>query len=207
MPDQAITCAIAIPSPLGPLTLVATPAGLRAVSWHAGAKTTPSATVGRGARAAVDRATVDRAERVARAAADQLAAYFAGERTAFDLPLDPVGTPFQRRAWGVLHTIPFGATISYAEQARRLGDPRKARAVGGANGRNPLPIVVPCHRVIGSGGALVGFAAGIRTKAWLLRHERAIAAARVPSFPTGAVLPAGTLCADRAAWRPLREGR
>lgn len=105
-------------------------------------------------------------------AAAQLQEYFAGERTTFDLPLDPVGTSFQLAVWEVLRTIPFGETISYGEQARRLGDRRKARAVGAANGRNPLPIVVPCHRVIGADGRLVGFSSGLDAKRWLLAHER-----------------------------------
>ncbi len=90
----------------------------------------------------------------------------------FDLPLDPVGTDFQQSAWLQLRRIPYGATISYGEQARRLGDVRKSRAVGAANGRNPISIIVPCHRVVGANGALTGFAAGLEAKAWLLRHEQ-----------------------------------
>ncbi len=104
--------------------------------------------------------------------ADQLAEYFDGERTDFDVPLDPVGTEFQRAAWSALRTIPYGTTVSYGEQAERMGDRRKARAVGAANGRNPISIVVPCHRVVGANGALTGFAGGTDTKAWLLDHER-----------------------------------
>jgi len=158
---------LTIDSPLGPLVVVASPHGLRAVHWpgaHPGTGGDPRpGDVGSGD---------DAANAVLRAAAAQLTAYFAGALTDFDLPLDPVGTPFQAAAWEILRGIPFGTTISYAEQARRLGDARKARAVGAANGRNPLPIVVPCHRVIGTSGALVGFAAGTETKAWLLRHER-----------------------------------
>ncbi|MGZ4740721.1 MAG: methylated-DNA--[protein]-cysteine S-methyltransferase, partial [Ilumatobacteraceae bacterium] len=105
-------------------------------------------------------------------AVEQLEEYFAGTRRVFDLPLDPHGTPFQQSVWMVLRTIPYGQTISYGQQARRLGDPNKARAVGAANGKNPLSIVVPCHRVIGSGGHLTGFAAGLEVKSWLLDHER-----------------------------------
>lgn len=108
------------------------------------------------------------------AARRQLAEYFAGERQDFDLPLQPHGTPFQQAAWTALRTIPYGATVSYGEQARRLGDPNKARAVGAANGRNPIPIVVPCHRVIGSNGHLTGFGGGIDAKVWLLDHERTV---------------------------------
>ena len=105
----------------------------------------------------------------------QLTDYFAGRRIAFDLPLDVIGTEFQRSAWSVLCDIPYGETISYGEQARRLGDARKARAVGGANGRNPVPIIVPCHRVIGADGSLTGFGPGVDSKKWLLAHETAVA--------------------------------
>jgi methylated-DNA-[protein]-cysteine S-methyltransferase len=107
------------------------------------------------------------------AARAQLAAYFARELTAFDLPLAPRGTPFQERVWRALREIPYGATLSYGELARRLGDPRATRAVGAANGRNPLSIVVPCHRVVGADGALTGFGGGIDRKRWLLTHEGA----------------------------------
>ena len=106
----------------------------------------------------------------------QLAEYFAGTRRTFDLALDPAGTDFQLRAWKALRSIPFGQTISYGEQAAELGEPGAARAVGAANGRNPLSIVVPCHRVVAASGALTGFAGGLDTKAWLLDHERAVLA-------------------------------
>ena len=115
----------------------------------------------------------DAAHPVLAAARAQLAAYFAGELTAFDLPLAPQGTPFQRRVWDALLEIPYGATTSYGALARRLGDPRATRAVGAANGRNPLSIVVPCHRVVGADGALTGFGGGIERKRWLLAHEGA----------------------------------
>ena len=104
-------------------------------------------------------------------AAQQLDEYFDGDRTDFELPLEPAGTPFQKEAWTTLRTIPYGETISYGEQARRLGDKNKSRAVGAANGQNPIPIVVPCHRVVGSNGHLTGFGGGIEVKAWLLDHE------------------------------------
>lgn len=152
-----------IDSPLGRLTLLASPQGLRAIRWP-GERPDDAADPDAGASATVRRSL--------HSAAAQLGEYFAGRRTAFDLPLDPVGTPFQLAVWEVLRTIPFGTTISYREQARRLGDPNKARAVGGANGRNPLSIIVPCHRVIGASGKLVGFGGGIDAKAWLLDHER-----------------------------------
>jgi methylated-DNA-[protein]-cysteine S-methyltransferase len=108
-------------------------------------------------------------------ASQQLAEYFAGRRQEFDLPLSPVGTAFQRRVWQALRQIPFGSTASYQEIARAIGQPTACRAVGGANGRNPIPIFIPCHRVIGSGGALVGFSAGLDKKIWLLQHEAALA--------------------------------
>jgi methylated-DNA-[protein]-cysteine S-methyltransferase len=104
----------------------------------------------------------------------QLEEYFAGERRVFDLPLDPAGTAFQQRAWLALVEIPYGATRSYAEQALLLGLPRGARAVGSANARNPLPVVVPCHRLVGAGGSLTGYAGGLERKERLLRLEGAL---------------------------------
>jgi methylated-DNA-[protein]-cysteine S-methyltransferase len=112
-----------------------------------------------------------RADAPFRAAIEQLDAYFAGERSTFELPLRMAGTPFQRLAWEALLTIPYGTTISYAEQARRIGRPGSARPVGAANGRNPIAIIVPCHRVIGSGGTLTGYGGGLPLKEWLLNHE------------------------------------
>jgi methylated-DNA-[protein]-cysteine S-methyltransferase len=103
----------------------------------------------------------------------QLAEYFAGRRTEFDLPLDPSGTPFQQKVWSALRRIPFGETRTYAEVATQIGHPGAARAVGAASGRNPLSIVAPCHRVIGTRGALTGFAGGLEVKARLLAFERA----------------------------------
>ncbi len=105
------------------------------------------------------------------AAAAQLAAYFAGQRRGFDLPLAPAGTEFQLRVWHALCAVPYGETINYGELARRVGNPRAARAVGLANGANPLPIVVPCHRVIGANGALTGFGGGLPIKRALLALE------------------------------------
>jgi methylated-DNA-[protein]-cysteine S-methyltransferase len=110
------------------------------------------------------------------AAERQLREYFAGDRRTFDLPLDLEGTPFQRRAWLALAEVPFGTTRSYGEQARRLGAPRAARAVGAANGRNPLAIVLPCHRLVGSDGGLVRYGGGLEVKRALLDHEARVAA-------------------------------
>lgn len=108
----------------------------------------------------------------------QLAGYFRGARTVFDLKLHPTGTPFQLAVWKALMTIPYGETRSYGEMARAVGRPRAVRAVGLANGRNPLPIVVPCHRVIGSTGALVGYGGGLPVKDALLELERGVSASR-----------------------------
>jgi methylated-DNA-[protein]-cysteine S-methyltransferase len=101
----------------------------------------------------------------------QLAAYFAGELQRFDVVLRPIGTEFQKQAWKELRRIPFGETISYGEQARRIGKPQASRAVGRANGQNPISIIVPCHRVIGANGTLTGFGGGLDRKQWLLEHE------------------------------------
>jgi methylated-DNA-[protein]-cysteine S-methyltransferase len=113
---------------------------------------------------------------VLRALGDELSAYFSGALDAFTVPVDPAGTSFQRSVWAALRAIPRGETISYAELARRVGRPKAARAVGAANGKNPIPIVIPCHRVIGANGELVGFAWGLGCKSWLLEHEAAGAA-------------------------------
>jgi len=102
----------------------------------------------------------------------QLQEYFAGERTGFDLPLAPKGTEFQRAVWRQLQDIPYGETISYGELARRVGNPKAARAVGSANGANPLPIVIPCHRVIAGDGSIGGFGGGLPTKEILLALEQ-----------------------------------
>ena len=103
---------------------------------------------------------------------EQLAEYFAGERQQFDVPLKLAGTPFQQRVWQELVRIPFGTTITYAQLARRVGKPTASRAVGHANSRNPISIVVPCHRVIGADGKLTGYAGGVDKKEWLLAWER-----------------------------------
>jgi methylated-DNA-[protein]-cysteine S-methyltransferase len=170
MSDIALYSAVT-DSPVGPLTIVASDRGLRAILWP----TDSDADSDTDGRVPTGSATNDPGHPVIAATIAQLADYFTGERTEFDLPLDPVGTPFQQSAWTILRTIPYAETISYGEQADRMGDRRKARAVGAANGRNPISIVVPCHRVVGTSGSLTGFAAGIETKAWLLDHERRVA--------------------------------
>jgi methylated-DNA-[protein]-cysteine S-methyltransferase len=149
-------------SPLGTLTITASDTGVRAVTFPAESeRRVPLSESVKGEPHPV----LERTER-------QLGEYFAGDRLEFDLPLDPVGTEFQQAAWTALCTIPYGETVSYGEQAGRMGDARKARAVGAANGRNPISIIVPCHRVVGADGSLTGFADGIDSKAWLLDHER-----------------------------------
>lgn len=105
-------------------------------------------------------------------ATTQLTDYLNGARQTFDLPLDLVGTPFQRRVWDALLAIPYGETVTYRDLARALGQPGGAQAVGGAVARNPLSIIVPCHRVLGSDGSLTGYSWGVHIKRWLLDHER-----------------------------------
>ncbi len=153
----------ALPSPVGTLTLVADEAALVALLWQDD----------RPGRVPLEAVAEGRDHPVLAATAAQLAEYFAGVRTAFDLPLAPRGTAFQRAVWGELAAIPYGETRSYADVARALGQPSATRAVGAANGRNPLSIVVPCHRGVGSVGSLTGFAGGIEGKRWLLAHEGA----------------------------------
>lgn len=150
-----------VDSPFGPLTLVVDAAGALARISTLDQKHLPStASFG------------ELDDSVADEAAGQLAEYFSAKRCEFDLELSPVGTPFQRRVWAELQRIPFGETATYGQIAERLGAPKSARAVGAAVGRNPLLIVVPCHRVVAASGDLIGFAAGIDTKRWLLAHER-----------------------------------
>ena len=146
----------------------------------------------------------------------QLTEYFAHQRQSFDLPLAPQGTPFQQHVWQCLHHIPFGETITYATLAERVGKPTAFRAVGAANGRNPISIVVPCHRVVASSGKLQGYAGGLDRKQWLLYHEQptllslAPAPTAVHQIPTAALssktlhqpdqpptphqIPSGTIC-------------
>jgi methylated-DNA-[protein]-cysteine S-methyltransferase len=152
-------------SPVGVLTLIASADGLRAVIFENDQAEPECRPILRSLKVS------DRQPVVAKTRA-QLSEYFAGERSKFDIPLIMDGTPFQKLAWKALLTIPYGKTISYGEQARRLGDAAKARAVGGANSRNPISIIVPCHRVIGKSGALTGFGGGLGTKEFLLNLER-----------------------------------
>jgi methylated-DNA-[protein]-cysteine S-methyltransferase len=157
-----------VDSPVGPLTLVAHDTALVAVLW-------PDERVGR-VRFSTEPVADDGAHPIIAEAVRQLDEYFAGERRSFDLELDPSGTEFQREVWWALAEIPFGETSTYAKQAVAIGRPRAVRAVGSANGRNPLSIVLPCHRIVAADGRLAGFAGGLETKQWLLDHERRIAA-------------------------------
>ena len=164
VPDQDAHWHTTIDSPIGPLGLVATDEGLRAVSW-------------RGDETSVklpDDMVEDPDHPVLRQAAHQLGEYFEGDRTSFDVPLDLRGTPFQEAAWRALGDIPYGSTRSYGEQAALIGRPKAVRAIGQANGRNPVPIVLPCHRVIGADGSLTGFGGGLDLKTQLLQHEGAL---------------------------------
>ena len=122
-----------------------------------------------------DESITSNADELCQLATKQLDEYFAGTRIEFKLPLKAIkGTEFQKAAWQALTTIPYGETISYGEQARRMNNPKAVRAVGGANGKNPFSIVVPCHRVIGANGALTGYTGGMSRKEWLLDFERSV---------------------------------
>jgi methylated-DNA-[protein]-cysteine S-methyltransferase len=152
-----------LPTPIGTLRLVADEQGLREVWFE------------HGRHQKAPQSHWKRASEPLAQARQQLTEYFAGERQQFDLPLHPQGTPFQLKVWWELACIPYGVTISYGELARRIEQPQAVRAVGAANGRNPLPIVLPCHRVIGSDGSLTGFGGGLPTKRYLLSMEDGVA--------------------------------
>ena len=151
-----------MPSPVGELTLIGSNRGLAAILWK----------TERLNRVCVKPTGKDASHLVLRETQRQLEEYFAGERKTFALRLDFAGTDFQKNVWGELLKIPFGETRTYGEIAKKLGNPTATRAVGAANGRNPIAIVAPCHRVIGASGALTGFAGGLEVKAYLLRFER-----------------------------------
>ena len=158
-----------VESPIGDLTLVGDGAALSALYFADHARRPDGRTFG------------PRDDDAFPAAREQLTEYFAGGRTTFDLPLAPVGNVFQRKVWRLLTTIPYGQTRTYGRLAVDLGDPGLARAVGAANGRNPISVVVPCHRVVGHDGALTGYAGGLARKAYLLELERP-AGARPPTL-------------------------
>jgi methylated-DNA-[protein]-cysteine S-methyltransferase len=154
---------VTVDSPVGPLTLVATAASLTGLHVDAPRHGPGAAALG---------TPGDRAAAPFAAALAQLSAYFAGELTSFDLPLEPAGTLFQRQAWRALRDVPYGQTVTYGQLAARLGRPRASRAVGLANARNPIFIMVPCHRLIGADGKLRGYGSGTARKQFLLDLER-----------------------------------
>lgn len=170
MTNPTLAC-MHMDSPIGVLTLIADDAGLCSIDFPPPASPPP----GRPWRDG-DGGVLPEARR-------QLEAYFAGTRRDFDLPLSPRGTPFQREVWTALARIPYGRTWSYRDIANSIGRPTATRAVGAANGRNPLPIVVPCHRVIGADGSLTGFGGGLPIKAFLLRLEGSLPASGADLFP------------------------
>ena len=151
-----------IASPVGKLKLVASDKGITAILWE---NDKPS-------RVRLGEMVENDHHPILLEAERQLGEYFAGKRETFSVPLDMKGTPFQKNVWEQLLAIPFGETMSYGQLAKNLGKPQAMRAVGAANGRNPISIIVPCHRVIGSSGKLTGFAGGLETKASLLHLER-----------------------------------
>ncbi len=167
-------------SPVGTLRLVASKRGLRAVLW-------PNDTIGlkKGLEKGLKKGPENTRERdrvklgpvregtsdVLSQTAAELDEYFAGEREVFEVPLDPVGTEFQLEVWRGLAEVPYGQTTTYGRQAEALGRPKSVRAVASANGKNPISIILPCHRIIGADGSLTGFAGGLDGKAWLLAHE------------------------------------
>jgi methylated-DNA-[protein]-cysteine S-methyltransferase len=151
-----------MPSPVGELTLIASQSGLCAILWE---NDDPD-------RVRLQPLTEDAHNAILVQAEQELNEYFAGRRTVFSVPLSFIGTDFQKRVWNALLTIPYGSTRSYADIAAQLGNPKAARAVGAANGRNPISIMAPCHRVIGASGSLTGFAGGLKAKALLLDLER-----------------------------------
>lgn len=155
-------CFTEIPSPIGRLTLAASPRGLMAIYMEEHSKP------------AGDRRLWSEAHShpILTETRKQLASYFAGTLREFELPLDLIGTPFQKAAWKALMEIPYGETRSYAEQATLCGKPKAVRAIGTANGRNPISIIVPCHRVIGKDGSLTGYGGGLERKRFLLDLER-----------------------------------
>lgn len=164
-------CFTTMSSPVGRLTLVAD--GDEMIGLHFDDDAMGARTLAGGIR-------LPDGDRRLRPAVDQLEEYFAGRRTRFDLPLAPRGTAFQKAVWAALRRIPFGQTASYGDVARAIGKPTASRAIGGANHRNPLAIVIPCHRVIGADGGMTGYGGGLDRKRLLLALESRVAAASGP---------------------------
>jgi methylated-DNA-[protein]-cysteine S-methyltransferase len=156
--SKTIRNQIVITSPVGKLRLIASDKGLVAIDV-------------RNVRVASNLETSASAQKILSTTKKQLEQYFAGKRTTFDIPLDLVGTEFQQQAWRALCRIPYGKTISYGQQAKNIKKPKAFRAVGSANGKNPIPIIVPCHRVVASDGSLGGYSLGLKMKKQLLALE------------------------------------
>ncbi len=171
-----------IDSPVGKITLMASELALVSLIWGENAKTSYTNN------------SKNSKNSILKTAEAQLKEYFAGKRKSFDIPLDPKGTDFQKQVWNELSKIPYGKTISYGEQAKRLGQPKAARAVGAANGKNPIGIIVPCHRVIGASGSLTGFAGGIAAKKLLLALE----VTRI-DVDSGKIFPPSTALVDESS--------
>jgi methylated-DNA-[protein]-cysteine S-methyltransferase len=156
--SKTIRNQIVVTSPVGKLRLIASDKGLVAIDV-------------RNVRVASNLETSASAQKILSTTKKQLEQYFAGKRTTFDIPLDLVGTEFQQQAWRALCRIPYGKTISYGQQAKNIKKPKAFRAVGSANGKNPIPIIVPCHRVVASDGSLGGYSLGLKMKKQLLALE------------------------------------
>ncbi|UFJ62909.1 methylated-DNA--[protein]-cysteine S-methyltransferase [Brevibacillus sedimenti] len=168
-------------SPIGPLLIASTKNGLCFIEFGDGEQALSS--LQRWCRKTFMGVPISRDDQGNQSVREQLEEYFAGTRKTFDIPLDMYGTPFQKAVWTELTRIPYGETRSYKEIALSIGAAKAVRAIGGANNRNPIPIVVPCHRVIGSNGALVGYGGGLSIKAHLLALEGAHAASLHPDSP------------------------
>ena len=157
-------------SPVGSLCLLGSDKGLSAIMWDYHF-TSPKFPFREEYKSALKQMKKDSEGKVLKKAVQQIKEYFQGDRCEFDIPLDIEGTQFQKKAWRTLQTIGFGETLSYQNQAQRLGDLKKCRAVGQANSQNPVPIIIPCHRVIAKNGSLGGFTGGLKIKEFLLEHE------------------------------------
>jgi O-6-methylguanine DNA methyltransferase len=156
-----------ISSPIGPLRILSTREGLAAILFGKGARRKPENWI----RRVFPGSKVEPAGRVHRIFAKQIGEYFEGCRRVFDLDLDLRGTDFQKKVWSEVARVPYGRTVSYGDIAHVMGKPKAARAVGAANGANPIPIVIPCHRIVGADGSLTGYGGGLKRKRWLLAHE------------------------------------
>lgn len=168
---MGIVVTMQVPSPIGPLTLLATEQGLCGIEFGSEEQVYPSLEKQILGRWGMEGLQPDVKSGILLETADQLEAYFNGRKRDFGIPLDIRGTPFQLRVWEALARIPFGEVRSYKQIAEAVGSPKAVRAVGGANNRNPIPLIIPCHRVIGAGGDMIGYGGGLDIKRYLLEHE------------------------------------